>query len=107
MKIFIWIGCFFVATLINNLIGHIVNLKFGYLAIYLFVFFISKKLCEKWENRSNPKSHQHTYSDNIFEDKEECNIENKIIIEKFCPKCGAEISNDILECHICGEIINN
>lgn len=55
MKVFIWIGCIFVATLLNTLLGDIIGIKAGYMVFYFVVCFVAKKLCDKWDEYKEAK----------------------------------------------------
>ena len=55
MKIFIQIGCFLVAIVLNTILGYITGVKAGYLVFYLVVFFVARKLCQKWDEYNMTK----------------------------------------------------
>ena len=50
MKGLIWFGCFFVATILNAILGVATGFRVGYLLVYLAVSFVAKKLCNKWDD---------------------------------------------------------
>lgn len=51
MKVLIWVSCFFVFTLLNEIIGYAIGIKAGYLVLYLVCAAAAKALCNKWNNR--------------------------------------------------------
>ena len=55
MKILIWVGCIFVASFLNTLIGYATDYKIGGVLVFLAVFFSAKKLCGKWDEHKNSK----------------------------------------------------
>ena len=56
MKVLIWIGCFFVATILNTILGYATGVKVGYLIFYFAVYFVAKKLCNKWDEHKEEKA---------------------------------------------------
>lgn len=58
MKVLIWIGCFFVATILNTILGYATGVKVGYLIFYFAVYFVAKKLCNKWDEHKEAKAEQ-------------------------------------------------
>ena len=108
MKVLIWIGCFFVATILNTLLGYATGLKAGYLVFYFAVYFVAKKLGNKWDEYKAAKAEQKkvTQQQNIV-------IEEKAAVEdvnqvRFCRKCGEKLLNNSQFCRRCGtEIILN
>ena len=55
MKVLIWFGCIFVATILNTLLGYVTGIKAGYLVMYFGVYFVARKLCQKWDERKKFK----------------------------------------------------
>lgn len=49
MKVLIWFGCYFVATIFNTILGYATGFRIGYLVFYLVVGFVAKKLCNLWD----------------------------------------------------------
>lgn len=56
MKVLIWIGCIFVASILNAILGEITGFKIGYLLFYLGVSFLARKLCQKWDEHKEAKA---------------------------------------------------
>lgn len=56
MKVLIWIGCMFVATLLNTMLGYLVGFKAGTFVVYLIVAYFANKLCKKWDEHKEEKS---------------------------------------------------
>ena len=102
MKVLIWIGCFFVATILNTLLGYATGVKVGYLIFYFAVYFVAKKLCNKWDEHKEAKAAQRKASQqkNIV-------VEEKPVIEdgdqvRFCRKCGEKLLDNSQFCRKCG-----
>ncbi len=55
MKVLIWVGCFFVATILNTILGYATGVKVGYLIFYFVVYFVAKKLCNIWDEHKSAK----------------------------------------------------
>lgn len=102
MKVLIWIGCFFVATILNTILGYATGVKVGYLIFYFAVYFVAKKLCNKWDEHKEAKAEKKktTQQQNIV-------VEEKAVIEnadqvRFCRKCGEKLLNNSQFCRKCG-----
>jgi ribosomal protein L40E len=107
MKVLIWIGCFLVASILNTILGYATGIKAGYLVFYFAVYFVAKKLCNKWDERKSIKKATET------KPKDTITTENK------CEMCGhvcdkttaAKIEDDMGVryrnlCDACMEIYN-
>ena len=106
MKVLIWIGCFFVATILNTLLGYATGIKAGYLVFYLVVYFVAKKLCNKWDERKETEMKQKYVTQQnrlVVEDEIETLTEDQI---RFYRKCGEKLLDNSQFCRKCGtEII--
>ncbi len=49
MKALIWIGCFFVYTFLNEILGLAIGFRLGYFFTLIIPFAVAKKLCAKWD----------------------------------------------------------
>ena len=58
MKVLIWFGCIFVATILNTLLGYATGIKVGYVLFYFGIYFVARKLCEKWDEHQEAKKRQ-------------------------------------------------
>ena len=97
MKALIWISCFFIATILNTLLGYATGVKVGYLIFYFIVYFVAKKLCDKWDEHKSKKQ-----TKTVFIAENEKN-NDKI---SFCRKCGEPLIDSSKFCRKCGtEII--
>lgn len=67
MKVLIWFGCIFVATILNTLLGELTGIKAGYLVFYFGVYFVARKLCQKWDEHQEAKVQQKQSKDNTNE----------------------------------------
>lgn len=117
MKVLIWIGCFFVATVLNTILGYVTGFKIGFFIFYPAVYFVAKKLCDKWEqHKHNSDNITYTEENNdsiltqidrgsiinsadIIENKEGISDTNKIC---FCRKCGEKLIDNSRFCRKCG-----
>lgn len=122
VKVLIWIGCFFVATVLNVLLGYATGIKVGYFIFYLAVYFVAKKLCEKWEQHKNKDdtnscSGEHdnyvqiqTEQENKFDSADVVESEGSVRDTnqiRFCRKCGEKLINRSRFCRKCGtEIVS-
>lgn len=52
MEILIWVLTIVIGTTLNTLLGYAIGIKAGAFLLYLVEFYIAKKLCEKWNERS-------------------------------------------------------
>lgn len=121
MKVLIWIGCFFVATILNTLLGYATGIKIGYVIFYLAVYFVAKNLCAAWDEHKEAKAKQKKTAQQQYiavEEKTETDYINKTdtpesqIIDgdtppqkdkiRFCRKCGEELINNSQFCRKCG-----
>ncbi len=102
MKVLIWIGCFFVATILNTLLGYATGIKAGFLIFYLVVYFVAKKLCNKWDERKETKEAQkYVAQQNSVLVEEE--IETLVVDQiRFCRKCGEKLLDNSQFCRKCG-----
>ena len=104
MKVVIWIGCFFVVTILNTMLGYATGFKVGYLVFYFAVYFVAKKLCNKWDEHKEAKKvrKEAIFRMNVpvFEtttttanDIRFCRKCGELLLEhsQFCCKCGAQI----------------
>lgn len=48
MKALIWISCFFIASILNAILGYLTGWKVGYLLFYIGVYYVAKKTYKKW-----------------------------------------------------------
>ena len=96
MKVLIWIGCVFVATILNTLLGYATGIKVGYVIFYFAVYFVAKKLCEKWDQYKEKKDKQ-KYDDYIAK-RNSASIEE----DNFCKKCGEKLIDNSKFCRKCG-----
>lgn len=127
MKVLIWIGCFFVATILNTILGYATGVKVGYLIFYFAVYFVAKKLCNKWDKyieiKTGKKKTKIAEMDKIrfcrrcgatlLENSKFCRKCGTEIVDeleitlgencKYCKKCGADVTEDNDICHVCGE----
>ncbi len=105
MKVLIWIGCFLVASILNTILGYATGIKAGYLVFYFAVYFVAKKLCNKWDERkSNKKATETKPKDTtITENKcEMCgHICDKTTVAKIDDEMGVRYRN---LCDACMEI---
>ncbi len=124
MKVLIWFGCFFVATILNTLLGYATGVRAGYLVFYLVVYFVAKKLCNLWDehktnNRPTVRPKEVCYcgkcGEKLIDNSNfcrKCGAEvsitnsNDVTSGMFCEMCGADISHDKEYCHICFKKIN-
>ena len=97
MKVLIWIVCFFVATIINIMIGEALGFRLGYLLFYLVVSFVAKSLCSMWDKYKKRKLKKP-----IFDVEGNEMIDGEI---RFCRKCGGRIEADSIYCLKCGKYI--
>lgn len=98
MKALIWFGCFFVATILNTLLGQATGIKAGYLVFYLAVYFVAKKLCNLWDEHKTAKGNLKKYDDINYYPIEKNNT-------VFCKKCGEKLIENSQFCRKCGTII--
>ena len=49
MKVLIWLGCIFVATLLNLMLGYVTGYMIARGLALCITFFIAHKLCKKWD----------------------------------------------------------
>ena len=129
MKVLIWFGCIFVATILNTLLGYVTGIKAGYLVMYFGVYFVARKLCQKWDERKKFKSDREEPSAGEggnginpsanaswqcscgrihlpYETSCVCGkskLEHKS--ERFQPITAAEVINKIRFCRKCGETL--
>lgn len=91
MKVLIWIGCFFIATILNVLLGYATGIKAGYLLFYLAVFYTSKKLCALWDEHKKKQNKVKLTALGEF-----CKNCGQPLVEEgaFCRKCGTQKTND-------------
>lgn len=113
MKVLIWIGCFLVATILNTLLGYATGIKVGYFIFYIGVYFVAKKLCEKWDQRKH-KGDSAESDDSVQTQSEQensidstHNIGTEDIINSankicFCRKCGEKLIDNSRFCRKCG-----
>ena len=84
MKILIWIGCIFVATILNTILGYSTGIKAGYVVFYFAVYFVAKRLCQKWDGyRVNRK----LKAKQKMDENHTAGIDDEIC---FWRKCGEE-----------------
>ncbi len=96
MKVLIWIGCLFVATILNTLLGYTTGIKAGYLVFYFAVYFVAEKICNKWDKHKEAK-----------EIKIKATTSTKVNIAEandicFCRKCGEKLLDRSQFCSKCG-----
>ena len=102
MKILIWFGCFFIATILNTILGYATGVKVGYLIFYFGVYFVAKKLCNKWDEHkeAKTKNKNNTQTNDLFiDDETENTVEEQIM---FCRKCGEKLIDSSKFCRKCG-----
>ena len=63
MKVLIWFGCIFVATILNTLMGYVTGFKIGYVIFYFCVYSAARRLCKKWDERKEAKKKQKELDD--------------------------------------------
>ena len=104
MKVLIWVSCFFVATILNTLLGYATGVKVGYLIFYFVVYFVAKKLCSKWDEHKEIKE----YKKKIREDNQQF-AENKIAsnssvvdVNQWQCSCGKVYPKNVSSC-VCGK----
>lgn len=56
MKVLIWFLTFFIATILNALLGYTTGFKVGSLVFYVAVYFVANALCKKWDKRKHNKT---------------------------------------------------
>lgn len=96
MKVLIWIGCFFVATILNTLLGYATGIKAGYLVFYFAVYFVAKKLCNKWDEHKEAKGNRKKAVTSTIDETNDIRFcrkcgEKLLDRSQFCSKCGTEI----------------
>lgn len=101
MKVLIWFGCIFVATMLNTLLGYATGVKVGYVIFYFGVYSVARRLCDKWDKHKSKKTENNkTYA-----------LKNQPIIEpttnatneiRFCRKCGEKLIDSSKFCRKCG-----
>ena len=118
MKVLIWVGCFLAATILNTLLGYATGIKVGYFIFYIGVYFVAKKLCEKWDQRkhkgdsaeSDDSVQTQSEQENAIESIHNSGVEETVSdINKicFCRKCGEKLIDNSRFCRKCGtEIID-
>ncbi len=101
MKVVIWIGCIFVATTLNTLLGYATGFKVGYLVFYFAVYFVAKKMCNKWDQHKEAKKvrEEAFYATNAPVVETTTATANDI---RFCRKCGEELLENSQFCGKCG-----
>lgn len=102
MKVLIWIGCFFVATILNTILGYATGVKVGYLIFYFAVYFVAKKLCTKWDEHKEAKIEKKKAPQQqniVFEEKTVVEDTNQV---RFCRKCGEKLIDNSQFCRKCG-----
>jgi len=55
MKALIWIATVLVFNFLNALLDVFVGFKFGYVLIWIPIYFVAKKLCAAWERNKKKK----------------------------------------------------
>ena len=101
MKFLIWFGCFLTASILNIILGYAIGIKAGYLVIYFAVFFVSKKLCAKWdEYKEEKESKKRRVQSRVYAvQNAESTTSYKIC---FCRKCGERLLDNSRFCSNCG-----
>ena len=109
MKVLIWIGCFFVATILNTLLGYATGIKAGYLVFYFVVYFVAKKLCSKWDEHKEAKEmrKQAVSSTNAPVQTTQPAATNTAEQVRFCRKCGEKLIDNSQFCRKCGTKVDN
>ena len=97
MKVFIWIGCFIVATILNTIVVYATGIKVGYLLFYFAVYFVAKKLCSMWDEHKENKAMKKTAS----APKPQPVVANADQV-RFCRKCGEKLIDNSQFCRKCG-----
>lgn len=98
MKVLIWIGCLFVATVLNLMLGYATGIKAGYFVFYAVVFFVANKLCRKWDEHKKAKKEQGSNRELSFAANEKEDDEHIL----FCRKCGEKLIENSRFCRKCG-----
>lgn len=107
MKVLIWIGCFFVATILNTLLGYATGVKVGYLIFYFAVYFVAKKLCNKWDEHKNAKAEQRRAVQPNYVSVEGKGETVGVDQIRFCRRCGEKLIDSSRFCRKCGtEIVD-
>ena len=93
------------ATILNTILGYATGVKVGYLIFYFAVYFVAKKLCNKWDEHKEAKAEKKkaTKQQNIV-------VEEKTVAEdanqvRFCRKCGEKLLDNSQFCRKCGTAI--
>lgn len=96
MKVLIWFGCFFVATLLNTILGVFLGVRAGAVLLYFIAFYPAKKLCDKWDRHTREKARQKP----PVPSAEAVTVAEKRPV--FCRRCGARLLHGGRFCHKCG-----
>ena len=89
MKVLIWAGMYIVIAIINEFVGLAIGIKAGFVILFAITFFVSRSLCEKWDNHKKEKKSIKEEAERILECNY-CGYEGKNISE-VCPRCGKYI----------------
>lgn len=101
MKVLIWIGCIIVATILNTLLGYATGIKAGYIVFYIAVYFVAKKLGNKWDEHKEAKEAQENATAPIYPPFVDAAI-NTVDEICFCRKCGEKLIDSSQYCRKCG-----
>ena len=108
MKVLIWVGCFFVATLLNTILGYATGIKVGYLIFYFAVYFVAKKLCQKWDEHKEATAKQEKTAQQATISVEDQMVTTSVDQIRFCRKCGEKLIDGSRFCRKCGtEVVIN
>ncbi len=113
VKALIWIACILVATILNTLLGYATGVKAGYLVFYFAVYFVAKKLCDKWDEhlevkkrKTNCSSSTNSPDSNTIPNTDLSAISKSNLSSRrkiCCPSCQTYNSHKARICSSCGE----
>lgn len=89
------------ATILNTLLGYATGVKAGYLVFYLAVYFVAKKLCNKWDEHKEAEEKQIRAAQSANHPVVEDNTNTEVDV-RFCRKCGEKLIHNSRFCRKCG-----
>lgn len=116
MKVLIWFLTILVATILNALLGYATGIKAGYLVFYIAVYFVAKKLCQKWDerNQNNDVAGLNQLNETVIQSGDSVapvsrEVDSSVSTEvastpeiRYCRKCGYELIGNSDFCSNCG-----
>lgn len=116
MKILIWIGCIFVASVVQVLLGYAgIGGAIPAVLVYGAMFWSAKALCKKYSESQQRKKTQHRMDaarqteefsmTQVDENPQKDNSDEATPVNhqiKFCRKCGFELIEGSEFCSRCG-----